>query len=55
MVIDDKTIVPGARDLESNLVDDEDLQATLARLRRVKILKTTKLSQQEIAAKVAAE
>ena len=55
MVIDDKTIVPRARDLESNFVDDEDLQATLARLRRVKILKTTKLTQQEIAAKVAAE
>ena len=55
MVIDDKTIVSRPRDLESNFVDDEDLQATLAGSRRVKILKTTKLSPQEIAAKVAAE
>jgi hypothetical protein len=55
MVIDGKTIVSRPRDLESNFVDDEDLQATLARSRRVEILKMTKLSLQFLAAKVAAE
>jgi U4/U6.U5 tri-snRNP-associated protein 1 len=53
--MDDKTIAPRARDLDSNLVDDEELQAALARSRREKIPKTTKMSLQDIAAKVAAE
>jgi U4/U6.U5 tri-snRNP-associated protein 1 len=36
-------------------VDDEELQGALARSRRAEIPKTTKLSPQDIAAKVAAE
>ena len=55
MVTDGQTIAPRARDLDSNFVDDEELQAALARSRRAKIPKTTKLTPQDIAAKVAAE
>jgi U4/U6.U5 tri-snRNP-associated protein 1 len=53
--MDDKTIAHRARDLDSNFVDDEELQAALARSRRAKIPRTTKLSPPDIAAKVAAE
>jgi U4/U6.U5 tri-snRNP-associated protein 1 len=55
MVTDDKPIAPRARDLNTNFVDDDELQAALARSRRAKIMKTKKLSPQEIAAKLAAE
>lgn len=40
---------PAARDLETNFVDDEELQAALARSRRAKMKKMPKLKPEEIA------
>jgi U4/U6.U5 tri-snRNP-associated protein 1 len=51
MDVDQKAIVPRARDLDMNFVDDEELQAALARSRRSKIHKQKKLSPEEIARK----
>ncbi|KAF7330588.1 U4/U6.U5 tri-snRNP-associated protein 1 [Mycena venus] len=48
-----KPIVPLARDLDANFVDDDDLQAALARSRKAKLRKATKLSPEELAKKVA--
>jgi U4/U6.U5 tri-snRNP-associated protein 1 len=49
MEIDEKPIVPRARDLDTNFVDDDELQAALARSRRAKIHKQKKVSPEEIA------
>ena len=43
--------VPIERDLNANFVDDDDLQAALARSRRAKVMKTKKLSPEELAKK----
>lgn len=49
--VDEKTIVPRPRELDANFVDDDELQAALARSRRAKIHKPKKLSPEEIARK----
>lgn len=41
--------VPIARDLNANFVDDDDLQAALARSRRAKVMKPKKISPEELA------
>lgn len=48
MDIDVKPVVPRARDLDVNFVDDDELQAALASARRAKI-KAKKISPEEIA------
>ncbi|KAH7930183.1 SART-1 protein [Leucogyrophana mollusca] len=53
MDVDEKPIIPRPRDTNANFVDDDDLQAALARSRRAKIHKVKKLSPEEIARKVA--
>lgn len=50
-VDEQKPIVPKPRDLDSNFVDDDDLQAALARSRRAKLQKPKKLKPEEIAQK----
>lgn len=49
MQVDEKPIVPLERNLDSNFVDDDDLQAALARSRRAKLAKPKKLSPEEVA------
>lgn len=49
MQVDEKPIVPRQRNLDSNFVDDDDLQAALARSRKAKLQKKKKLSPEEIA------
>lgn len=53
MDVDEKPIVPvrRERDLNANFVDDDDLQAALARSRRAKLNKPKKLSPEEVAKK----
>lgn len=53
MEVDDKPIAPRVRDLDANFVDDDELQAALARSRRAKIHKPKKLLPEEIARKGA--
>ncbi|KAF8206407.1 SART-1 family-domain-containing protein [Mycena galopus ATCC 62051] len=53
MDVDQKPIVPIARDLDANFVDDDDLQAALARSRKAKLRKATKVKPEELARKVA--
>lgn len=53
MQVDEKPIIPEARDLDVNFVDDDDLQAVLARSRRAKLRKPQKLSPEEVAKKSA--
>jgi U4/U6.U5 tri-snRNP-associated protein 1 len=48
MAVDEKPL-PIARDLENNFVDDDDLQAALARSRRAKLTKPKKISPEELA------
>ena len=48
MAVDQQPIV---RDLNANFVDDDELQAALARSRRAKIKKPKKLSPEELAKK----
>ncbi|KAH6913094.1 SART-1 family-domain-containing protein [Coprinopsis sp. MPI-PUGE-AT-0042] len=45
--------VPIQRDLDANFVDDDDLQAALARSRKAKLRKTHKLTPEELAQKIA--
>ncbi len=49
MQIDEKPIIPRPRNLDTNFVDDDELQAALARSRRAKIQKPKKLSPEEVA------
>ncbi|KAJ3562312.1 hypothetical protein NP233_g9657 [Leucocoprinus birnbaumii] len=53
MEVDEKPIIPvqRERDLNANFVDDDDLQAALARSRRAKLNKLKKLSPEELAKK----
>ncbi|KAG6885672.1 hypothetical protein C0993_011436 [Termitomyces sp. T159_Od127] len=53
MDVDEKPIVPRARDLDTNFVDDDDLQAALARSRKAKLLKANKLTPEQLAQKIA--
>lgn len=53
MQVDEKPIAPRPRNLDTNFVDDDELQAALARSRRAKLQKTKKLSPEEIARKSA--
>lgn len=48
MAVDEKPIIR-QRDLDANFVDDDDLQAALARSRRAKIRKPKKLAPEDIA------
>lgn len=47
----DQPIVPRVRDLDANFVDDDELQAALARSRKAKLHKTKKISPEELAKK----
>jgi hypothetical protein len=49
MQLDEKPIAPRPRDLDTNFVDDDELQAALARSRRAKIHNTKKFSPEEVA------
>ena len=49
MQVDNTLVVPRHRDLNANFVDDDELQAALARSRRAKIHSTKKLSPEEVA------
>ncbi|KAG2074278.1 SART-1-domain-containing protein [Suillus decipiens] len=51
MEVDEKPVVPRPRELDANFVDDDELQAALARSRRAKLHKPKKLSPEEIARK----
>ncbi|KAI0749304.1 SART-1 family-domain-containing protein [Daedaleopsis nitida] len=53
MQVDEKPIVPRPRNLDANFVDDDELQAALARSRRAKLRKPKKLSPEEIAKQIA--
>ncbi|KAJ7170704.1 SART-1 family-domain-containing protein [Mycena crocata] len=53
MDVDQKPILPRARDLDANFVDDDDLQAALARSRKAKLHKATKMTPEQLAKKVA--
>ncbi|KAK7033142.1 SART-1 family-domain-containing protein [Favolaschia claudopus] len=53
MEVDEKPLLPIARDLDANFVDDDDLQAALARSRKAKLRKAVKISPEELAKKVA--
>ncbi|KAK0446328.1 SART-1 family-domain-containing protein [Armillaria borealis] len=55
MDVDQKPIIPRLRDLDVNFVDDDELQAALARSRKTKLRKATKLSPEELAKKIAAQ
>ncbi|OCH94381.1 SART-1 protein [Obba rivulosa] len=55
MQVDEKPIVPRQRNLDTNFVDDDELQAALARSRRAKLQKAKKLSPEEIARRIAEE
>ena len=47
----EEAIVPRTRNLDANFVDDDELQAALARSRQAKLFKTKKLSPEELAKK----
>lgn len=51
MQVDEKPIVPRQRNLDANFVDDDELQAALARSRRAKMQKPKRLSPEELARK----
>lgn len=53
MDVDLKPITPRARDLDINFVDDDDLQAALARSRKAKLYKAKKRTPEELAKKSA--
>ncbi|PPQ85384.1 hypothetical protein CVT25_006415 [Psilocybe cyanescens] len=51
----DEPIVPMVRNLDANFVDDDELQAALARSRKAKLHKTKKISPEDLAKKIAEE
>ncbi|KAI0684101.1 SART-1 protein [Cytidiella melzeri] len=55
MQVDEKPIIPRQRNLDDNFVDDDELQAALARSRRAKLQKRKKLSPEELARRIAEE
>lgn len=55
MDVDEKPIVPRQRDLDANFVDDDELQAALARSRKAKLRKAKKMTPEELAMKSTSE
>ncbi|KAL4074901.1 SART-1 family-domain-containing protein [Scleroderma yunnanense] len=55
MEVDEKPVVSRPRELDINFIDDDELQAALARSRRAKIHKSKTFTPEEIACKVAKE
>ncbi|EKM58305.1 uncharacterized protein PHACADRAFT_140122 [Phanerochaete carnosa HHB-10118-sp] len=55
MQVDEKPIIPRQRNLDVNFIDDDELQAALARSRRAKTAKLKKLSPEDLARKIAAK
>ncbi|KAJ7593127.1 SART-1 family-domain-containing protein [Mycena floridula] len=55
MDVDDKPAQPRVRDLDVNFVDDDELQAALARSRKAKLFKPKKVSPEELARQIAQE
>ncbi|KAJ7650239.1 SART-1 family-domain-containing protein [Roridomyces roridus] len=53
MDVDQKPIVPRERNLDTNFVDDDDLQAALARSRKAKLHKAAKMTPEQLAKKIA--
>ncbi|KAF7316824.1 hypothetical protein HMN09_00415500 [Mycena chlorophos] len=53
MEVDQKPIVPRARNLDANFVDDDELQAALARSRKAKLHKANKMTPEQLAQKLA--
>ncbi|KAG6820951.1 hypothetical protein H0H93_009187 [Arthromyces matolae] len=53
MDVDQKPIVPRVRDLDTNFVDDDDLQAALARSRKAKLHKANKMTPEQLAKRIA--
>ncbi|KAH9481740.1 U4/U6.U5 tri-snRNP-associated protein 1 [Psilocybe cubensis] len=51
----DEPAAPMVRNLDANFVDDDELQAALARSRKAKLHKTKKISPEELAKKIAEE
>jgi U4/U6.U5 tri-snRNP-associated protein 1 len=51
MQVDEKVMIPRSRELDANFVDDDELQAALARSRKAKLHKAKKLSPDEVAKK----
>ncbi|KAF8149955.1 SART-1 family-domain-containing protein [Crassisporium funariophilum] len=49
----DQPVVPRIRDLDANFVDDDELQAALARSRKAKLHKAKKLTPEALAKKIA--
>jgi hypothetical protein len=49
MDVDEKPIVPRTRNLNTNFIDDDELQAALARSRQAKLHKPKKLSPEDVA------
>jgi len=47
----DGPVVPRVRDLDANFIDDDELQAALARSRKAKLQKAKKLTPEELARK----
>lgn len=50
MVVD-TPIIPRERDLDANFVDDDELQAALARTRKAKLRKHVKVTPEDLAKK----
>ncbi|KAG6873938.1 hypothetical protein C0995_008977 [Termitomyces sp. Mi166 len=53
MDVDEKPIAPRVRNLDTNFVDDDDLQAALARSRKAKLHKAKKMTPEQLAQKIA--
>ncbi|KAF4613943.1 hypothetical protein D9613_007570 [Agrocybe pediades] len=51
----DQPVAPLERNLDANFVDDDELQAALARSRKAKLHKAKKISPEELAKKIAQE
>jgi U4/U6.U5 tri-snRNP-associated protein 1 len=49
MDVDQRPIVPRQRNLDTNFVDDDELQAALARSRQAKLTKTKRLKPEDLA------
>ncbi|KAF7312254.1 hypothetical protein MIND_00238400 [Mycena indigotica] len=53
MEVDQKPVVPRERNLDTNFVDDDELQAALARSRKAKLHKANKMTPEQLAQKLA--
>ncbi|KAJ7066972.1 SART-1 family-domain-containing protein [Mycena amicta] len=52
MDVDEKPVVPRERNLDTNFVDDDELQAALARSRKAKLHKANKMTPEQLAQKL---